>query len=536
MKLGAYLIALLERYGVDLVFGIPGVHTAELYRGLAGSRIRHVTPRHEQGAGFMADGYARMTGRPGVCFVITGPGVTNIATAMAQAYAESLPMLVISGVAATGNLGHGRGTLHELPDQQRLASGVAAFSHTLLRADDLPAVLARAWAVFGAARPRPVHIEIPLDLMDREISANDLPDPPRIKPPVPGPIALRDAAELLAEAQRPLVLAGGGAREASDQVRAFAERLDAPVVMTVNGRGLLPPSHPLAVPASPSLRAVRQLVQEADVVLALGTELGPTDYDMYAAGGFAVPGRLIRVDIDPQQVVRGPTPALGLVGDGQATLEELVRLVPSKGNNGAERAAAARTAAFAELSPAMQTHVSFLNTLRGALPDAVIVGDSTQPVYAGNLFFEPANPKSWFNSATGYGTLGYALPAAIGAKLGAPARPVICLVGDGGLQFTLAELGSAVDAGTPVIVLVWNNCGYGEIKTYMQERGIAPEGVDLATPDFVAIAGAYGWRAERLGAAGDLPRLLQDAARRDGPTLIEVDEAVVMGERFVTER
>src|SRR5688500_12286038 len=157
---GEFLVKLLEAYGVEIIFGIPGVHTVELYRGLAASRIRHVTPRHEQGAGFMADGYARLTGKPGVCFVITGPGLTNIATAMAQAYQDSIPMLVISGVNSVAELGHGNGNLHELPDQQGLAAKLTAFSHTLFRAENLPAVLARAFAVFQSARPRPVHIEI----------------------------------------------------------------------------------------------------------------------------------------------------------------------------------------------------------------------------------------------------------------------------------------------------------------------------------------------------------------------------------------
>ncbi|MGA9661858.1 MAG: thiamine pyrophosphate-binding protein, partial [Pseudomonas alloputida] len=162
---GEVLVKLLEGYGVDHVFGIPGVHTVELYRGLAGSSIRHITPRHEQGAGFMADGYARTRGKPGVCFIITGPGMTNITTAMGQAYADSIPMLVISSVQSRDQLGGGRGKLHELPNQAALVSGVAAFSHTLMSAADLPQVLARAFAVFDSARPRPVHIEIPLDVL-----------------------------------------------------------------------------------------------------------------------------------------------------------------------------------------------------------------------------------------------------------------------------------------------------------------------------------------------------------------------------------
>jgi acetolactate synthase-1/2/3 large subunit len=532
MRFGEFLVALLERHGVTHIFGIPGVHTAELYRGLAGRSIRHVTPRHEQGAGFMADGYARLSGRPGVCFVITGPGLTNIATAMGQAYQDSIPMLVISGVAATADLGHGAGNLHELPDQQRLASSLTAFSHTLYRAEDVPAVLARAFALFASARPRPVHIEIPLDVMAQEVDDASLPGSSvRVAAAVPSADALVEAARLLRDAERPLLLAGGGARRAGDAVTAIAERLDAPVVITVNGRGLLPRGHGLAVPASPSLEAVRRLVEAADVVLAIGTEIGRTDYDMYATGGFSIPGRLIRIEIDPQQMVRNRVPDLCLLGGAAETVLALLELLDGqpRDRNGANRAARARREALEELSPAMRRQVEFLQQIRDALPGAAIIGDSTQAVYAGNLYYEAGAPSGWFNSATGYGTLGYALPAAIGAKLGAPERPIVCLVGDGGLQFVLGELGSAIDAKTPVVVLVWNNNGYGEIKTYMEGRGIAPEGVDLTAPDFCVIARAYGMPAERLAAPGDLTRLLREAAGRAGPTLIEIDEHVIMG-------
>ncbi|HWT31965.1 MAG TPA: 5-guanidino-2-oxopentanoate decarboxylase [Propylenella sp.] len=532
MRFGEFLVAQLERYGVRHVFGIPGVHTAELYRGLAGRGVRHITPRHEQGAGFMADGYARLSGRPGVCFVITGPGVTNIASAMAQAYQDSIPMLVISGVAATPDLGHCAGNLHELPDQHRLASSLTAFSHTLYRAEDLPAVLARAFALFGSARPRPVHIEVPLDVMAREVDEAALAQrPARVTSTLPAREALADAAHLLTGAERPVVLAGGGARDAGGTLVRLAERLEAPVVMTVNGRGLLPLGHPLAVPASPSLQAVRRLVEDSDVVLAIGTEIGRTDYDMYVTGGFSIPGRLARIEIDPVQMVRNRVPDVCLLGDSAATAAALLELVPDKPlpRDGANRAETARREAFEELSPAMRRQVEFLGEIRAALPGGTIVGDSTQPVYSGNLYHEAEVPAGWFNSATGYGTLGYALPAAIGAKLAAPERPVVCLVGDGGLQFALGELGSAIDAKTPVFVLVWNNRGYGEIKTYMKQRGIAPEGVDLAPPDFCAVARAYGMAAEQLYARADLTRLLQEATRRPGPTLIEIDEAVIMG-------
>ncbi|MGB8713347.1 MAG: thiamine pyrophosphate-binding protein, partial [Onishia taeanensis] len=211
MTCAELLIALLrDRYGADTVFGIPGVHTVELYRGLADSGLRHVTPRHEQGAGFMADGYARATGKPGVCFIITGPGMTNIATAMGQALADSVPMLVISSVNRRDTLGRGQGRLHELPSQQQLLAGVARFSHTLLDPAALPEVLARAFAVFEGMRPGPVHIEIPIDLFDAQVAVPTQWSAPTIHRPAPDPAGLATAATWLHKAERPLVLLGGG--------------------------------------------------------------------------------------------------------------------------------------------------------------------------------------------------------------------------------------------------------------------------------------------------------------------------------------
>ena len=528
--LGERLVEWLEAYGVDTVFGIPGVHTVEMYRGLAASGIHHVTPRHEQGAGFMADGYARVSGRPGVAFVITGPGLTNIATAMAQAYGDSVPMLVVSAVNARGALGMEVGDLHEVRRQGLIAAQCAAFSHTVMTPGELPAVLARAWAVFEGARPRPVHIEIPRDLLS--VEAGDIPfvRPQRLTPPAPGAAGLAEAARWLGSSRRPLILTGGGARWAADGIAALAERLGAPVMMTTNARGIVPGAHPLAVPASPSLEAIRQLISAADVVLALGTEIGRTDYNMSDGSAIELTGRLIRVEIDPEQVGRGAAPDLALVGDvGEAV--SALRLALGGGApapDGAARAMEARDAAFEEIGTNYRASVGFLDLIRDTLPDAPLLGDSTQAIYAGNLYYAAPAPNHWFNASTGYGALGYGLPAAIGAAQ-ATGGPVVCIAGDGGLQFTLTELGAAIEEGLPLIVLVWNNQGYGEIKTYMIDRQITPVGVDLHTPEFVAIAKAYGMAGFRMETLAALPALLREAAARPGPTLIEFDESVVLG-------
>ncbi|MGE8479772.1 MAG: 5-guanidino-2-oxopentanoate decarboxylase [Pseudomonas shirazensis] len=533
---GEVLVKLLEGYGVDHVFGIPGVHTVELYRGLAGSTIRHITPRHEQGAGFMADGYARTRGVPGVCFIITGPGMTNITTAMGQAYADSIPMLVISSVQSRNALGGGRGKLHELPDQRGLVAGVSAFSQTLMSADDLPQVLARAFAVFDGARPRPVHIEIPLDVLV-EPADHLLPGRPiRVSRAAAAPTTVAQMATRLAQAQRPLILAGGGALAAGAALAALAEHLQAPVALTINAKGLVPADHPLQIGSTQSLPVTRELIGEADVVLAIGTELAETDYDVTFQGGFKIPGSLLRIDIDPDQTVRNYLPELALVADAEQAAQALlaaVQLQPAaqrQASWGTARAARLRQALAASWDLPSLSQTRLLKTLLQTLPEVVLVGDSTQPVYTGNLTLDMPAPRRWFNASTGYGTLGYALPAAMGAWLGSSAvikqrAPVVCLIGDGGLQFTLSELASAVEAQVPLIVLLWNNHGYEEIKKYMLNRDIKPVGVDIHTPDFIAVAQGLGAAAEQVNDVAQLQTALARAVERNKPTLLQVDQA-----------
>jgi acetolactate synthase-1/2/3 large subunit len=524
---GEWLVRLLEAHGVELVFGIPGVHTVELYRGLPATRIRHVTPRHEQGAGFMADGYARVSGKPGVCFIVTGPGMTNILTAMGQAYADSVPMLVISAVNRTEHLGMGEGRLHELPSQRGLVAGISAFSHTLLKPEQLPEVLARAFALFAAARPRPVHIEIPIDVIAQEVDPLVvIRVPPRRPAPVPGDVA--EAVWLLKAAKDPLLVFGGGAADAAAAARSLAEGLDAPVINTVNAKGILPPGHPLRAGENIAFAPVHRAIAEADIVLAVGTEFGETE--MYPEPRpVSIGGKLIRIDIDPEQVARGPIAALPIVADSGAALAAINAAfnftAPAAAHSetpGTRRAAAIRAATAQCWWPAVARHRRIAQLVLDALPDAIVVGDSTEPVYALNQCYEAPRPRSYFNSSTGYGTLGYGLPAGIGAKLAAPRRPVVVLIGDGGLQFTIAELASAVEAELPLTVLLWNNDGYGEIKSYMVDRRIAPIGVDIFTPDFLTIARGFGCAALRPGSDAALIAALHEAEGRRVPTVIEL--------------
>jgi acetolactate synthase-1/2/3 large subunit len=345
---------------------------------------------------------------------------------------------------------------------------------------------------------------------------------------IPGPGAviappsvpdLAEAAARLATAKQPVILAGGGARHAGLALQALAERLDAPVIQTTNARGLMH-AHPLAVPASPSFDAPRALIAASDQIVAVGTELGQTDYDMYVRGGLPDLSGMIRIDVCADQLARHPA-AVALRADARQTLDALLPLVAQKEAAGATRAAQARAEAYDELTPAMQDQLGFLNALRDTVPGAIIVGDSTQPVYAGNLYYDHDRPGGWFNAATGFGALGYAPGAAVGAALAAPGTPVFCLIGDGGLQFSPGELRTAVDEGLPITYLVWNNAGYGEIASAMRHANTEVIG---CTPSPL--------RLGPFAAACDLPfqqippdpEALKQAlrSRAPGPNLIEI--------------
>jgi acetolactate synthase-1/2/3 large subunit len=521
---GEALVAELKQRGVSCVFGIPGVHTVELYRGLAASGIQHVTPRHEQGAGFMADGYARVSGKPGVAFVITGPGLTNTLTPMAQARADSVPMLVVSGVNEKNTLNKGLGHLHELPDQHALAKTIALVSEHVDQPGELSAALDRTFATYSSGRPGPNHIQIPLDVAGLAAESALTPNNPSGQTLDRG--LVQQAVDRLSAARRVVILAGGGAKMTDEELQSLAERLDAPVVQTVNARGLMH-GHPLTVPASPSLKAVRALIEAADCVLALGTELGPTDYDMYATGETASMSGLIRVDICADQLARHDA-AIAIKGRTDEVISSLLASLPGKSNqrDGIDRAEKTRAAAFEEIGPDYRAQVEILTAMRAAVPDALMIGDSTQPIYAGNLYYDHDRPGGWFNAATGYGALGYGIPAAIGAAIADPEAPVICIAGDGGAQFSLPEIMAAVDQNLRITFVLWNNHGYGEIATSMEEVGVEVIGCDPTPPDFAATAASFGVPFKRVPQdATAVAAALTEANTQNGPSILEINIA-----------
>ncbi|QTT89341.1 5-guanidino-2-oxopentanoate decarboxylase [Pseudomonas chlororaphis] len=524
---GQALVRLLANYGVDTVFGIPGVHTLELYRGLPGSGIRHVLTRHEQGAGFMADGYARVSGKPGVCFVITGPGVTNAATAIGQAYADSIPMLVISSVNHTASLGKGWGCLHETQDQRAMTAPITAFSAVALSAEDLPELIARAYAVFDSERPRPVHISVPLDVLAAPV-ARDWSAEVRRRPGrgVPTAQALDQAAAKLQAARRPMIIAGGGALDAAQELQQLSTRLAAPFFSSVAGKGLLAPDAPLNAGSTLCVEPGWQLIGEADVVLAVGTEMADTDYWRER---LSLNAELLRVDIDPRKFNDFYPCALALQGDARQTVAALLqRLAPTPRDATAAIEAVARLRAAVRVGhgPLQLIHQAILERVAAELPEqAFVSSDMTQLAYTGNYLFASRAPRSWLHP-TGYGTLGYGLPAGIGATFGAPQRPGLVLVGDGGFLYTAQELATAVEElDSPLVILLWNNDALGQIRDDMLGLDIEPIGVLPRNPDFAALGRAFGCTVAQPQSLDQLQNELRSGFRRNGVTLIELKHA-----------
>jgi 5-guanidino-2-oxopentanoate decarboxylase len=538
--IGRYVVDTLKANGVTRVFGIPGVHTLDLYRGLPGSGLPHVLPRHEQGAAFAADGHARMTGRPAACFLISGPGVGNAMTAIGQAYSDSVPMLVIAAAPASATLGKGHGALHEMKDQRAMAETVTAFAVTARSAEDIRDALARAFALFAGGRPRPVYIEVPRDLLSGTTDLEPETFAPADLRPRPDPEAAAEASRLLHRAARPLVILGGGAVAAGAAAgRAaldIAERLDGYVVTTVAAKGLVPSGHPACLGSTLPWEATRDLAAEADVVLVAGSELAETDH---WTDRLHLPGAIIRVDLDVAKLGDGYRAALSIMADAGAALQAiaaaLAEFEPGRREAGWRRSRGAGPDIVAARMPLLperaRLHARVLAAIRAGLPaDGVVFSDMTQIAYTGNVVFPVDRPRSWFHPC-GFGTLGYALPAAIGGKLAEEDRPVVALAGDYGFQFTLQELGTAAEAGITLPILVWNNDRLAQIRDDMVASGIPEVGVSQVNPDFALLAAAYGIPAVRPARLEEVTTALAEALTRPGPTLIEIRQDVMAADR-----
>jgi len=520
--LGAQLSHMLKSRGVEVIFGIPGVHNVELYRGIEEAGLTHVLARHEQGAGFMADGYARATGRPGVAYVITGPGLTNILTPLGQAYSDSVPVLTIASCLNRADIGIGRARLHDMRDQEGAAATVCDWSKTALDAATAYHLVDRALVEFASARPRPKAIHVPIEVLG-EVA----PEFPSARP-LPVPPAARDVAAVtarIAAARRPLFVFGGGARSGWRAAREVLARIGAASFATFAGRGIVDPTYPLYLGSYLARPDAGRFMARADLVIAVGTELSETDIwrEPMVEG---VP--VIRVDIDPAELADDTRADLTVLGDAATFLSDLAASLPHKGSGwDPADVAEARARWRAEVDAERPGVARVADALRGCLPETTqIFSDMTQFAYVATEIWDLAEPGRWHHPF-GFGTLGYALPAAIGGKIGLPGEPVVAIAGDYGFQYTVQELGTAVELGLSLPILLWDNGKLKEIEESMIRSQIAPNAVIARNPDFCKLAEAYGAHAARPASLADLADAVRTAFAADRPTLIHMTPDMV---------
>jgi len=516
----------LSREGVKVVFGLPGVQIMPLYDAFWGQTdIRLLTVRHEQTTVYMADGYARVTGKPGVALVVPGPGVQNASAALGTAYACSSPVLLVAGQVESAMLGQGRGALHEIDDQLEIVRPITKWSRRVLTVADVPAAIQEALWRAQSGRPRPTVVEIPPDVLAAAAEVT-LTAPQAPTPSAPDPESVRRAARLLADARKPLIWAGGGVilGDATDELTALAEELGVPVATTAEGKGAIPEDRALALGVgyyghgAPSFAAPR-----ADVILAVGTRLtgqmrGPTTLQP--------PQRLIQLDVDASVIGKNYPAEVSIVGHakpGLRMLREIARTFPRPEDRWprGELAEVKRRGAES-VSRQAPLQCEMIGQLQKAIDDdAVVVSGITNVGYWANFALERRRPRTYL-TASYFATLGFAFPTALGAKVAAPDRAVISLSGDGGFLYALPELATAVQHGINVVAIVFVDGAFGASKndqlTRYEGRVI---GTELRNPSFTQIAevfGAKGIKAE----PSDLREAVQTALDARRPTVIEV--------------
>ena len=511
---------------MSTAFGLPGVHNLALWRELNGSPIRLVGVRHEQTAAYAADGYARASGRLGVALTTTGPGAANTLAAVGEAWASRSPILVLATDVPTGARRPGiwRGSLHEATDQAAMFAPVVKRAFRVRDAAELGATVTEAARTALTPPARPVYVEVPTDLLAAPVE-----NPSPAAEPAPGPPSLSHeramrALEPIERSRRPLIWAGGGALPAGagEAVARLAERLVAPVVLTYSATGLLPPGHPCLVAAPPHVPEVGALWDEADVVIAIGSDL-----DAMMTQGWAQPQppHLVCVNVDAEDASKNYLPDVVLEADATDAAGLLAdRIEPRGGLDAlARRLRELHARVRAGLEPEA---VEFLDAFARALPDeAIVVCDMCIAGYWLGGFHQAAAPRR-FSYPLGWGTLGCAFPQSLGPAL-AGLGPVVSVSGDGGFLYACAELATAAQERAPLTAVVVDDGGYGMLRFDQDRRGLPREGVDLHTPDFEALARSFGIRAETVEGLGDaFGAALQRQVRREEPTLLVAKAAL----------
>ncbi len=523
MKGGQAAIRALESQGVDVVFGIPGVHTLEIYDALVDSSIRHILARHEQGAGFMADGYARASGRPGVAVIITGPGITNVMTAIGEAYTDSSPVLVLSSNVEQEWAGKMLGHLHDLSDQLGVMGAVTKWNARATTVNEIPNLVANAFLEMKSGRPRPTHVEVPLDVLSAfgEAEMVSMVEADRL---APSDDEIKRAVDAIASAQRVVIWCGGGAVSSgvASSIGPIAERLGAPIITSVMGKGSVSEDHPMVLGKmwEPGNR-VDDVLRAADLAIVIGSKLGAMETNYQK---MPMPEKMVRVDIDPVEVKRNYEPTQAIVADACMAAEKLLKAL--------EAADVSMSGWTPEQVAEIKTEVMsaawgkdkqpYVDALRSAIPrDGILASDMTMMGYVcGGLY--PVYDQRTFLFPQGYGTLGFSLPAAIGAKIARPEATVVPIVGDGGFQYTMQELATAVQFELGLPIVIFNDSTYTAVKMEQAEkydkRFIA---VDLVNPDYRKLADAYGIPSTTARSPEELEEAIVEAAKRTIPTIID---------------
>jgi len=524
IRTGAHLLieSLLEE-GVEVVFGIPGVGTLPVYDAfLDHTELRHIEVRHEQAAVFMADGYSRASTGIGVAFTSNGPGALNTVTAMATAYNDSVPLLHLVSENPAEVRRKGKGHFHDISDQFGVFRSVTGFTSSVSLADEIPTAINSAFFALRNRRPRPALVEIANEAFNMSAAAVTLPAA-ESRSPVIDPKSLEQATEIIASASRPLIWAGGGVAtlEASRALVALVERLGAPVITTQKGKGAMRADHPLHLGNWANEQPVRDLISSCDVLVAVGTR-----FSYFPTGGWSLrlPDRIVQIDIDPAEIGRNYRVEAGVVGDAGQVLTKIEAGLTRLGHDPLPWRDDEVAKVIGRINEAVGSpiEIQVLDQMRAALPDdSLVFNDPTTIAFWARSHWRTDRPRTWF-VPSGFGTLGYALPAAIGAKLARPDTPSVAVIGDAGIMFTIQDLMTAVQEQIGVIVLVFNDEGYGVERRHQDHLYGRRSGVDIRPPDFVALAESFGARGLRVDDHALVGETIASVLGAAGPTLIEV--------------
>ncbi|MCH2129767.1 MAG: thiamine pyrophosphate-binding protein [Pirellulaceae bacterium] len=523
---GQAVVAMLAQHGIEWIFGVPGGHTVPMFDALRDQNdVKLMLGRHEQGLVGMADGYSRATGRIGVVTTTSGPGVANMAAAMGSATTDTVSVLGISSTVATDLVGKNRGGLHDLNDSLEIMRPVCRAVRRCHSVEQIPHMISELIDQIVNGRPGGVYCEIPHDLFSSQADC-ELPPPVVHTPRLPDEAAVEQAVALLSTAQRPLIWAGTGTvlSSAGDILTRLAEKLGAVVTTSALARGIISSDHPNVTRRDPIAGGpVDKVIGQADVVLAVGTMFRQEDTSYW---DIEFSGKLIHIDIDPEEIGRTYSADVGLVADARVALESIEQALPSREPANPEWLASAKLAEADALQAwrrARPTEMQAVDALRSAAPrNTIIVCDRCNLGYWAHRHMAAYQPRT-FQYPLGYGGIGGSLPQAIGAKLACPDQPVVCVIGDGGFQYTGMDLILAVQQKTPITIVLCNNHCFGAIKAGMQRNfGHSDIGCTLTNPDFQQFAAAYGVPAKRVDNIAQFGDMLAQAIRSESLNLIEL--------------